>query len=65
MSFVYFAYGSNMLPVRSKGRRNSAHVITTAMAEGYTLEFSKPGKYCSGKATLITGETQTITTPGE
>jgi len=64
VSFVYFAYGSNMLPARLKDRCNNAHVIGKAMAEGYTLEFSKPGKDGSGKATLISGETQTTTTPG-
>jgi gamma-glutamylcyclotransferase len=65
MSFIYFAYGSNMLPARLQARCGSARVIGTASAQAHRLEFSKPSKKDgSGKATLIRSETQTITTPG-
>lgn len=64
MSFVYFAYGSNMLPARLQARCSSARVIGTATAQSYNLEFSKPGKDGSGKATLISSDVETSTTPG-
>ncbi len=62
MSFLYFAYGSNMLPARLQARCQSARVIGTACAPGFDLEFSKPSKDGSGKATLI--EATDITAPG-
>ncbi|MHA7827552.1 MAG: gamma-glutamylcyclotransferase family protein [Roseovarius sp.] len=64
MSFVYFAYGSNMLPARLQARCSSARVIGTGTALSFDLEFSKPGKDGSGKATLITSEVKSSTTPG-
>ncbi len=62
MTFLYFAYGSNMLPARLKARCASARVIGAASAPGFDLEFSKPSKDGSGKATLVTAAD--IATPG-
>lgn len=53
MTFLYFAYGSNMLSARLKARCPSAKVIGKATALGYALEFTKPGQDSSGKATLL------------
>ena len=64
MSFTYFAYGSNMLPARLKARCSTARVIGTAHAHSFGLEFSKPSKDGSGKATLIESEFQEVVTPG-
>ena len=64
MSFTYFAYGSNMLPARLKARCSTARVIGTAHAHSFGLEFSKPSKDGSGKATLIKSELREVATPG-
>ncbi|MEO9781607.1 MAG: gamma-glutamylcyclotransferase family protein [Sedimentitalea sp.] len=64
MSFAYFAYGSNMLPARLQARCSTARVIGTAHAYSFGLEFSKPSKDGSGKATLIKSELQEVVTPG-
>ena len=57
-TFLYFAYGSNMLTERLRARCPSARGICLAMADGYQLAFSKIGRDGSGKATLIaTGRT--------
>jgi hypothetical protein len=53
MSFLYFAYGSNMLPARLQGRCKSARLVSRATAAGFGLEFSKVSKDGSGKATLF------------
>lgn len=53
MSFLYFAYGSNMLISRLTARCPSARAIGKATASGYTLAFIKPSKDNSGKATLV------------
>lgn len=53
MSFLYFAYGSNMLPARLVARCPSALVHGKATANGFDVEFSKESKDGSGKATLI------------
>lgn len=63
MSFLYFAYGSNMLPARLQARCASARVIGAANAPGFDLEFSKLSrKDGSGKATLVTAAD--MATPG-
>ncbi|WP_375567505.1 gamma-glutamylcyclotransferase family protein [Oceaniradius stylonematis] len=63
MNFLYFAYGSNMLPARLQARCASARVIGAASAPGFDLEFSKLSKKDgSGKATLVTAAD--IATPG-
>ena len=53
MTFLYFAYGSNMLSSRLIARCNSARVMGAAIAPNHTLEFSKPSSDKSGKAALI------------
>lgn len=62
MSFLYFAYGSNMLPARLTARCPSAHVVGSATTQGFDLEFSKPSKDGSGKATLVSSVG--LVTPG-
>ena len=64
MSFLYFAYGSNMLPARLQARCSTARVIGTATAAGYEIEFTKPGKDGSGKATLVRSVVHNAATPG-
>lgn len=63
MSFVYFAYGSNMLSSRLKARCSSARVIGIAHARHHVLEFTKRSIDGSGKATL-TGGAASNETPG-
>lgn len=53
MTFLYFAYGSNMLPARLLGRCPSAKVVRTGVARAWSLAFSKASKDGSGKATLV------------
>jgi len=53
MTFKYFAYGSNMLLERLRRRCASAQTIGIGTLNGYTLEFSKPSKDGSGKATIV------------
>ena len=62
MSFLYFAYGSNMLPARLVARCPSARVVGRAAARDHDLDFSKPGDDGSGKATLFAHAGRT--TPG-
>jgi len=64
VSFLYFAYGSNMLPARLAARCPSARVMGVATASGRRLEFSKPGKDGSGKATLKETSDGAQKTPG-
>jgi hypothetical protein len=52
-SFLYFAFGSNMLNARLKRRCNSARVVTTAQARGYRVAFDKLSEDTSGKANLV------------
>ncbi|WP_245947713.1 gamma-glutamylcyclotransferase family protein [Jannaschia seohaensis] len=61
---MYFAYGSNMLPARLQARCSTARVIGTATAQRFELEFSKPGKDGSGKATLLDTRSQSSAIPG-
>lgn len=53
MNFLYFAYGSNMLPARLLARCPSARALGLAHAQDYDLAFSKKSKDGSGKATLV------------
>ncbi len=64
MSFLYFAYGSNMLSSRLIARCSSAKVIDKAAVQNHTLEFSKPSKDTSGKATLIPSAGRELQTYG-
>lgn len=54
MTFRYFAYGSNMLTERltAVNRCPGATVLGPAFADGVIIEFTKPSKDGSGKATL-------------
>lgn len=53
MTFLYFAYGSNMLTARLRARCPSARIAGAGAAMGFDLAFSKASKDGSGKATLI------------
>jgi len=56
MTILYFAYGSNMLTERLRGRCPSAKPLGVAKATGRDLVFHKRSKKDgSGKATLIQG----------
>ena len=63
MSFLYFAYGSNMLSSRLTARCPSAKVIGLGAAKYWNLEFSKKSIDGSGKATLVS-TTETSRTTG-
>jgi gamma-glutamylcyclotransferase len=52
-SLHYFAYGSNLLTTRLAARCASARVVATAVTEGWTVNFTKPGADGSGKAGLV------------
>jgi gamma-glutamylcyclotransferase len=52
-----------MLSARLQARCPSAKAIGIARAAGYALEFTKPGRDMSGKATLVDGDTG-ASTPG-
>lgn len=52
-SFLYFAYGSNMLTKRLRERCPSARPAGLAIEENHGLDFCKKGSDGSGKATLI------------
>src|SRR5690349_18017369 len=52
MAFLYFAYGSNMLPARLQARCKTARLVGCALAQGSDLTFSKISNDGSGKATL-------------
>lgn len=56
MTFLYFAYGSNMLPARLLDRCPSARPIGVGIARDLALEFSKASNDLSGKATLVTAK---------
>lgn len=52
-TFLYFAYGSNMLPARLGDRCPSAKLIGVGIAPNFRFEFSKASIDGSGKATLV------------
>lgn len=62
MTFLYFAYGSNMLTEWLLDRCPSAKPIGIAIAANHKLVFEKRSKDKSGKATLICSEG--VHTPG-
>lgn len=64
MSFLYLAYGSNMLTERLRCRCPSATPVGTALIENHGLEFTKPSLDQSGKATLAADAFQGARTPG-
>jgi hypothetical protein len=62
MTFLYFAYGSNMLPARLQARCKTARLVGCALAEGADLTFSKISNDGSGKASLAPASN--VQTPG-
>lgn len=52
-TFLYFAYGSNMLTERLNARCVSARFVGVAEVYGYGLVFNKTSVDGSGKATLV------------
>ncbi|WP_018076056.1 gamma-glutamylcyclotransferase family protein [Novosphingobium nitrogenifigens] len=60
MKFLYFAYGSNMLPARLLGRCPSAKALGLGVARAWNLEFSKASQDGSGKATLVAAPNSAI-----
>ncbi len=52
-TFLYFAYGSNMLTERLQRRCPSARPLGAASAPGFSIRFVKRGADGSGKATLV------------
>ena len=56
MTFLYFAYGSNMLPARLQRRCSSARFVGCGEAAGWDLEFSKVSNDESGKATMFSSD---------
>ncbi len=55
-SFLYFAYGSNMLTARLTARCPSARAVGVAQTADHQVAFSKKGRDDSGKATLVRRE---------
>ncbi len=49
---IYFAYGSNMLSARLLRRCPSACALGSAVLDDHALDFAKPGRDGSGKATI-------------
>jgi gamma-glutamylcyclotransferase len=58
MTVKYFAYGSNMLTerLRAADRCPSASPVGVGSVRGYTLQFWKPSRDESGKATIVRSE---------
>jgi hypothetical protein len=52
-TFLYFAYGSNLLTRRLRGRTPWARPITTATLPGHELRWHKPGRDGSGKRDIV------------
>ena len=55
MTVRYFAYGSNLHPLRLIERVPSARLLGTTHVAGWTLSFSKRGQDGSGKCTIAVG----------
>lgn len=62
MTFLYFAYGSNMLTEWLRDRCPSANPMGIAIAANHKLVFGKRSIDKSGKATLV--RTEGVDTPG-
>lgn len=63
-SFLYFAYGSNLLAARLRERCPSAQFEELAYGYGYELNFLKLGRDGSGKATLVASSDKKHYVPG-
>lgn len=51
----YAAYGSNLHPLRLRGRIASARLLTPAFLPGWTLKFHKRSRDGSGKCNILEG----------
>ncbi|NOZ33587.1 MAG: gamma-glutamylcyclotransferase [Alphaproteobacteria bacterium] len=58
-TFLYFAYGSNMLTQRLRARCPSATSLGMAKAAGWQLAFTQKGGDASAKATLVPADGNT------
>jgi gamma-glutamylcyclotransferase len=58
MTFMYFAYGSNMLTerLRAADRCPTASPVGVGSVRGFTLQFCKRSEDGSGKATIVRSE---------
>ena len=52
MTFLYFAYGSNLWPPQMCSRCSSARVVGIGTADGWSLVYDKPGADGTAKANL-------------
>jgi len=52
-TLYYFAYGSNLHPLRLQARLSSAQLIGTTILPGYALKFHKLGHCLSGKCNIV------------
>lgn len=59
MTFLYFAYGSNMLSKKLQLVAPSAKTLGTGRISGYRLRFNKQSDDGSGKCNIVITETET------
>ncbi len=59
-SFLYFAYGSNMLTRRLLGRTPSARTVGVATLSGYELRWHKVSKDGSGKCDIVSSAADSV-----
>jgi hypothetical protein len=53
MAFAYFAYGSNLWPLRMRSRCPSAVVIASARLAGWEVRYAKPGRDGTAKLDIV------------
>ncbi len=53
MAFAYFAYGSNLWPLRMRARCPSAVAIATGRLAGWELRYAKPGVDGTAKLDIV------------
>lgn len=61
---VYFAYGSNLHPLRLQARVPSASLLGVSLLPNHRLVFGKRGMDGSGKCTIMPGNTPQDIVPG-
>ncbi|MEK9803430.1 MAG: gamma-glutamylcyclotransferase family protein, partial [Curvibacter sp.] len=59
-TFLYFAYGSNMLTRRLLGRTPSAHTVGVGTLHDHALRWHKVSKDGSGKCDIVTAAGSTV-----
>lgn len=59
-TFLYFAYGSNMLTRRLQSRAPSARAVGPAALSGHALRWHKVSKDGSGKCDIVTAAGSTV-----